>query len=207
MPTASRRKQSGINQSPGPRAHGFGDLAAHESGGFRLDQRPERRLVSQGIAEHVALGQFGAALDEVLVDAPVDIDPLDAAAGLAGVEEGAVDQSLDSVREIRVGADIARVLASELEADAEKAARGGGLDRATALDGAGEIDLINARLARIAVVCACVSTRFWNSPSGRPAKSKARWKRSPTNNVCAACLRITALPAISAGTIELTAVR
>jgi len=56
-------------------------------------------------------------------------------------------------------------------------------------------------------VCPWLMTRFWNRPFGRPALSKAAWKRSPTSSVCAACLRITALPAISAGTMVLTAVR
>ncbi len=36
----------------------------------------------------------------------MDIDALDAAAGLARVEEGAVDQRVDRVREVGVGADI-----------------------------------------------------------------------------------------------------
>jgi hypothetical protein len=42
--------------------------------------------------------------------------------------------------------------------------------------------------------------------SGSPALSKAIWKRSATSSVWAACLSTTALPAMSAGMIELTAV-
>ena len=50
-------------------------------------------------------------------------------------------------------------------------------------------------------------TMFWNTPFGRPAFSNACAKRSPTSSVCAACFRMTVLPAISAGTMVLTAVR
>jgi hypothetical protein len=63
------------------------------------------------------------------------------------------------------------------------------------------------RARSISAVWSWVSTRLRNRPSGRPAASAAIWKRSPTSNVWLACFRITALPAMSAGMIEFTAVR
>ncbi len=50
-------------------------------------------------------------------------------------------------------------------------------------------------------------TMFWNTFFGRPAASNALAKRSPTRSVWAACFRITVDPAMSAGTMVLTAVR
>ena len=49
------------------------------------------------------------------------VDALDAAARLAGVEERAVDEVLDRVGEVGVGAHIGRILAAELEPDADEA--------------------------------------------------------------------------------------
>ena len=46
-----------------------------------------------------------------------------------------------------------------------------------------------------------------NTDSGRPARRAAASKRSAQSGVCALCLRITELPASSAGTIAFTAVR
>ena len=60
------------------------------------------------------------------------VDPLDAAAALAGVVERAVDQLLDSRVEVGVGAHIGRVLAAELEADADEGAGRRALDPAAA---------------------------------------------------------------------------
>ena len=45
----------------------------------------------------------------------MDVDALDPAAALAGVEAGAVDEVLDRVGEVGVGADVGRVLAAELQ--------------------------------------------------------------------------------------------
>ncbi|MNN18120.1 hypothetical protein D3C81_1313250 [compost metagenome] len=56
-------------------------------------------------------------------------------------------------------------------------------------------------------VCSWSSTRLWNSPAGNLARWKASAKRSPTSSVWLACLSSTALPAISAGITEFTAVR
>ena len=49
--------------------------------------------------------------------------------------------------------------------------------------------------------------RCRNRPAGRPAASNASAKRSAHKGVWCECLSSTALPAASAGTTELTAVR
>ena len=95
------------------------------------------------IADHIFAGEIGEALDEIVIDARVDIDALDAAAALAGIIEGAVDQILDGMIELGVGAHIGRVLAAELEPDRGEGSRGGALDGAAAGDGAGEIDVVD----------------------------------------------------------------
>ena len=59
----------------------------------------------------------------------------------------------------------------------------------------------------ISAVCGWVSTRCWNTPFGSLARSNASWNRSATSSVEAACFSTTVFPAISAGMIELTAVR
>jgi hypothetical protein len=68
----------------------------------------------------------------------VDVDALDAAARLAGIEERAVDQILDSVTHVGIGTHIGRVLAAELEADADEPAGRGLLDRPAARHRSGE---------------------------------------------------------------------
>ena len=108
------------------------DLAAHEIGRGRAHQRAERGLGFGRIAEPVASGELDQAVDEAVVDRLVDVDPLDRAARLAAVEERAVGQVLDRVGEVGIGADVGRVLAAELEADAEEAAGGRLLHRMAA---------------------------------------------------------------------------
>jgi len=48
----------------------------------------------------------------------VHIDALDGAAALAGIEHRAIDQILDRVVELGIGADIGRVLAAQFQAEA-----------------------------------------------------------------------------------------
>jgi hypothetical protein len=57
------------------------------------------------------------------------------------------------------------------------------------------------------VVSSCDRCRCWNTPSGRLAALNASAKRSAQSGVCAECLRMTVLPAASAGMTALTAVR
>ena len=67
-------------------------------------------------------------MDELVEATLVDVDPLDAAAALAGIEAGAVDQALDRVGEVGVLADIGRVLAAELEVGRDERLPGRRLD-------------------------------------------------------------------------------
>ncbi len=128
------RKALRIDQRAGALLHGFGRLPAHELGGGRADHRPQRRLRLQRVVEHVAAGEIGEAFDERLVDRFVHVDALDAAAALAGIEEAAVDEILDRVVELRIGAHVGRVLAAELEAGGDEAIGRRALDRVAALD-------------------------------------------------------------------------
>ena len=95
------------------------------------------------IAELVAVRQSDEAVDETVVDVLVHVDALDGAAALPRIEEAAVDQVLDRVVEIGVGAHIGRVLAAELEAGADEARGSGALHGVAALDRTGECDEID----------------------------------------------------------------
>ena len=113
----------GIDGGARPGLDRLGDLAADLVGRLGAHHRAQIDAALQRIAELVFLGQRHGALDEGLVDVLVDIDALDAAAGLARIEEGAVDQVLDGMGEIGVGADIGGIAAAELEAEADEALR------------------------------------------------------------------------------------
>ena len=58
--------------------------------------------------------QTGEAFDEIVVDPRIDIDTLHPATALTGIVERPVDQILDGMIELGVGAHIGRVLAAEL---------------------------------------------------------------------------------------------
>ena len=79
---------------------------------------------------------------------------------------------------------------------------------AAALHRAGEVDVVDLARADQLLGVGVVEHEVLEQPLGQPGRlGNASAKRSPTSSVCEACLRITALPAISAGTIELIAVR
>ncbi len=58
---------------------------------------------SSGDPKRYLLGQLDHAVDEFLVARRRDVDALDAAAGLAGIEKRAVGQGFDGVRKIGIG--------------------------------------------------------------------------------------------------------
>ena len=116
---------------------------AHRVGEGAARHRPERRRLLERIADHIFAGEIGVALDEIVIDARIDIDALDAAAALAGIVERAVDQILDGMIELGVGPHIGRILAAELEPERGERAGGGALDGAAAGDRAGEIDVVD----------------------------------------------------------------
>ena len=116
---------------------------AHRVGEGAARHRPERGRRVERIADDVFAGEIDEAFDEIVIDARIDIDALDAAAALAGIEERAVDQVLDRMIELGVGAHIGRVLAAELEPERGEGAGGGALDGAAAGDRAGEVDVVD----------------------------------------------------------------
>src|SRR5205823_2825627 len=99
---------------------------------------PKRRLLVERIAEQVPPGEIDEAIDEGVVHVGMHIDALDAAAALAGVEIDAVDDVLDRVLQVDVGAHIGRVLAAKLEPDARERSGRGALDRFPGRDRTGE---------------------------------------------------------------------
>ncbi len=134
------------------------------------------------------------------------IDALDAAAALAGIVGRAVHQRIDGRIEIGVFHDIARILAAEFEAEAGEGAGRCALDRPAAFDRAGEIDEVeaagrNQRRGRLMVEEDVLEDILRNA-----GLDEGLHQRSPTRIVWLACLRMTVLPAISAGAIVLIAV-
>src|SRR6185312_10336738 len=99
------------------------------------------------IAQPILQGQGRESFDERLVQRAMNIDPPDSAARLAGVEEGAVHQILDRMSEIRVLADIGRIIAAELETNGNEAIGGGPLDRRAAGHRSSERDATEAAVA------------------------------------------------------------
>ena len=69
----------------------------------------------------------------------MDIDPLDPAAALAGIVHRAVHQHVDGQVQVRIRADIAGVLAAQLQPQGGEGARRRALDRLPAPDRAGEV--------------------------------------------------------------------
>ena len=152
-----RRERARIDQRARARRHRLRALLADEVGGARPCQRPERGRGVERVAEPVLPHLRDEGLHEAVVHRAVYVDALDPAARLARVEEGAVHQVLDGVRERRVGAHVGGVLAAELEARRDEALGRRALHDVPALDGAGEgheVDLGAPDHARHGVVVA-----------------------------------------------------
>src|SRR5262245_58563891 len=94
------REMLGIDQRLGAGMDGLLDLPTDLVGGPAAHDRPKIGAALQRIAELVAVGEIDEALEKKLVDILMHEDALDAAAGLAGIEERAVDQILDRMSEI-----------------------------------------------------------------------------------------------------------
>jgi hypothetical protein len=107
----------------------------------------ERRRRLSRIAEDELVGLRDERLEKRFVHVLVHVDPLDAAARLAGVVVGAVDEVDCRPRELGVSAHIRGILASELQGSSDETLRGGLLDRVSALDRAGECDERDAGVA------------------------------------------------------------
>ena len=127
----------------GALAQRLGVLLAHESAKRACAIGPSVVAWSSGLPTTYFFVEVDEAVDEVVIDLLVHIDALDAAAALAGIEEGAVDQVRDRVVELGVGQHIGRVLAAELQAERREGAGRRLLDRAAAGDRAGEVDVVD----------------------------------------------------------------
>ena len=159
------------------------------------------------IAEHVLLRERDGAVDEVVVELLVHVDALDAAAGLAAVEERAVDEILDGVREIRIVTHIRGIAAAELEARADEALRHGALNGVPARDRAGERNERDARVLHDALRVLVREMQHLEHAFRQAGFAKHSAKRSAHSGVCAECFSTTALPAMIAGTTLFTAMR
>ena len=109
-----------------------------------LRDRPERRLRAHRVAHDVCAHERLGHLDESPVDGLVHVDPLDGAAALARVVDGAVDDVLDGLREVAVGGDVRGVVPAELEARVKEALRGRLDDAVPTEDAPREDDVIDA---------------------------------------------------------------
>ena len=134
---------TGVDQCLGAAGGSLGDLPADELGGLGAHQRAEGGGLVQRVAQHVLAGQLDEAFDEGRVELVVDVDALDAAAALPGVEEAAVDQVLHRVGQVGIGAHVGRVLATQLQADADEVAGGGAFHHPSTFHRAGEVDLLH----------------------------------------------------------------
>src|SRR6185503_18101575 len=103
-------------------------------------------LLLQRVAELVLAREVDEAFHKRLEDLLVDVDPFDAAAGLAGIEVAAVDQVLDRELEVGIRAHVGGILAAELEAGGDEAPGGGLLDGVAAGNRTGEGDESDARV-------------------------------------------------------------
>ena len=135
------------------------------------------------------------------------VDALDAAAGLARVEERAVDQVLDGMGQVGVVAHIGRILAAELEPRADEAIGCRALHGVPARDRAGEGHEIDTRVADDTLRVRVAQVQRLEHALRQAGLAQASSKRSAHSGVWAECLSTTALPAMSAGTTLFTAVR
>ena len=119
------------------------DLSADEVGGAGAHHRSQIGVRVQRMAEAIGAGQLDEAIDEVAVAPALHIDAFDAAAGLAGVEKGAVHQIFYRRRQVGVGAHIGRILPAQFQADADEALGGRPLHRAAAAHRTGEGDEVD----------------------------------------------------------------
>jgi len=93
------------------------------------------------VANLDGLGEVDHLLEELLVDALVDVDTLGGDADLAGVLEGTHDNLRGGLLDIDVGEDDGGVVAAELEGAALEGVGAGGHDLLAGGDGTGEGDL------------------------------------------------------------------
>ena len=93
-------------------------------------------------------GEFGA---HGVVEGVVDVEALECGAGLAGVDEGAPEESFGDGGGVGVGQDDAGVVAAEFEGEAFDGVRAGADDGFAGGGGAGEHDLADGGVGRRAL--------------------------------------------------------
>ena len=104
-------------------------------------------------------------------------------------------------------AHVGRIAAAEFEAGADEAIRRRALHRVAAGDRAGERDEIDARVADHALRVRVAQVQRLERALGQAGLAQAFLEALGASGVWAECFSTTALPAISAGTTLLTAIR
>ena len=136
-----------VDQRPRASGDGIGDLGTHVVGRRSAHQRAERGVGVERVADAIATRRCDEGIDELVVATAVHVDPLDRAARLAGVEVGAVDQCRHGAFEVGVDAHVGRILATELEPDADEAFRRDSVDQVTDRHRTGEHHVVDALVA------------------------------------------------------------
>ncbi len=124
-------------------AQGFGLLLADQVSETCLRHRPERGGAVQRIADDILFRQVNETVHKTIINGFVNVDAFNAAAALAGVEEGPIHKIADGMIQIGIGQNIGRILPAKLEPQCHEGACRSPLDSAAAANRTGEIHVIN----------------------------------------------------------------
>jgi hypothetical protein len=166
--------------------------------------RPEGRRRIERITEPVLARQGNEGIDKARIEITVNIDPLDRATRLAGVEHRSIDEVLDRRVKLSIRANEGRILAAQLKPGGDKSMARCPLDGLPAGDRAGEGDKADSSISDHLRHLIVIEVQILEDPSGSPASRKASAYRSATCGVCGAIFSTTLLPARIAGTTALT---
>ena len=84
--------------------------------------------------------KVGETVDKIVINRVLNVDALNAAARLAGIEKSAINQILHRMADVGVGAHIGWILAAQFQPDADETPGRGGLDHFPARDRTGKGD-------------------------------------------------------------------
>ncbi len=90
--------------------------------------------------------KVGETVDKIVINRVLNVDALNAAARLAGIEKSAINQILHRMADVGVGAHIGWILAAQLQPDADETPGRGGLNHFTTGNRTGEGDEVNLRI-------------------------------------------------------------